>query len=151
MSGDELDFKKALNYAFLLLKYRGRSRKEMASRLAKKQFDPKVIALVLAYLEEKNYINDDEFVVSYVRSAQEKKWGPRKIKFYLARLGVKGAIVDQELKDKTSQKKDIKALIEKKKRSLAGKKNIYQKIMRHLVSRGFEYEDIIEAMEKYEN
>jgi regulatory protein len=118
----------------------------MFQRLERKQYGPKVISLVLAYLEDKNYLNDSEFVVSYVRAAKEKKWGPRKIKFNLAKLGVKGEIVDQELRDKPSQLKDIKILIERKKRSLAGKTNIYQKIMRHLVSRGFEYEDIIGAM-----
>lgn len=146
MNIEEPDFKKALNYAFLLLRYRSRSRKEMVGRLERKQYSPKVISLVLTYLEDKNYIDDRQFAVEYIRSAKEKKWGPRKIKFNLANLGVKGAVVDRELNDKLSQLKDIKILIERKKRNLAGKKNIYQKIMRHLVSRGFEYEDIIEEM-----
>ena len=142
MSDEGLNFKKALTYAFLLLKYRGRARKEMIQRLERKEYEPQTVSLVLAYLEDKNYINDREFVVSYAQSAKEKKWGPRKIKFYLAKLGLKGQIVEEELKDKASQIKDIKILIDRKKRSLTNKKNIYQKIMRHLVSRGFEYEGL---------
>ncbi|MCF7870046.1 MAG: RecX family transcriptional regulator, partial [Candidatus Omnitrophica bacterium] len=71
-------FSKALNYAFLLLRFRPRSESEIRTRLKKRKVPLSVIKEVIDYLKGSNYINDQEFIKSYIDSCLAKGWGPIK-------------------------------------------------------------------------
>ena len=137
------DFNKALNYAFLLLKYRPRSRGELVIRLKRKRIPTPLIDKVLEYLAELKFIDDREFARLYVSSSLEKGWGRKKIALGLARLCIGPEISEEFLKDRTVFKEKLAALIRKRLKFYKGKKNVYQKILRYLAQRGFEYADII--------
>ena len=92
------DFSRALNYSFLLLKYRERSRFEIRSRLKDKGYSSGVIEQTINYLEENNYINDESFVAAFVVYSQDKGWGPRRIDFNLKKLGVSAELREKALK-----------------------------------------------------
>ncbi len=142
------DFKKALNYSFLLLKYRPRSRQEIIQRLSRKKYHPGIIEKVVLNLEENNYINDEEFVRLFVSSAVSRGWGKKRIDYALKKLGVDEQIRTQALPDKQIFREKLKELVDKK---ISGnkKKDIksYQKIVRSLATKGFNYDDIIRELE----
>ena len=139
------DYNKALNYAFLLLKYRPRSKNEVSARLEKKGFTGAVIAQVIDKLQEYDYVNDKDFVRFFLASSQNKGWGSLRIERALSSLGVDKELVTAgcaaiDYRDK------IRSLIDKKCKFYQGKKNAYAKLMRFLLARGFRYGDVIEEM-----
>jgi regulatory protein len=140
------NFKKALNYAFLLLKYRPRAKQEIISRLRKKGYSISIIEKVLAYLEENKYLDDRSFAQAFASSRLSKGWGRKKIEFHLKKLGVPEEFIRETL-DKKDFKEKIKELIEKKIKYYKGK-NLYQKILKYLLAKGFDYHQILEELEK---
>ena len=147
------DFDKALNYSFLLLKYRARSRNEIISRLKKKGYAPAVRERIVDYLEENNYINDEEFVHLFISYSLEKGWGPVRIDFHLAKLGISLQLRKQALEGDFAYNDRVREIIERKlehykrrKPSLPAPK-IWQKIVMHLARKGFEYKVINQEMD----
>ncbi|UCC94851.1 MAG: RecX family transcriptional regulator [Candidatus Omnitrophota bacterium] len=140
------DFQKALNYSYLLLKYRPRSKQEIVFRLKKKKFSSSLIEKVISRLEEYNYINDSEFARLFASSCQTKGWGPKKILFALKRLGISSELVEQVLKDKSYREK-MREMIEKKIVRYKGSKGVYQKLLRYLGKKGFDYQEIIQELD----
>ena len=146
-------FSKALNYCFLLLKYRARSKSEIISRLKKKGYKPPIISKVISYLQEYNYINDQEFTHNFVSFSLDKGWGPRRIDFNLKNLGISHELRKQALSGDISYKDKIRELVTNKlkiyknRKEPFSKKVIYQKIVNFLVTKGFEYNEIFEQLE----
>jgi regulatory protein len=144
------DFNKALNYSFFLLKFRARSKNEIASRLKQKSYSSCVIKQVLSYLEESNYINDEDFTQCFVNYSLEKGWGPRRIDFNLKKLGISYELRKQALAADIDYRAKIRDIIKKKtayyrKEKVEGRK-IWQKISRSLAAKGFNYDDIFREM-----
>lgn len=136
------DYNKALNYSYLLLKYRPRARREIVERLGKKGYSSSVIEEVLSSLESYNYINDEEFSRLFVSSSRLKGWGRKKIDYALKNFGITEHLRKEALKDKEVFREDLKELIKKKLSRYKEKKNAYQKIIRYFAGRGFDYSDI---------
>ena len=147
------DFNKALNYSFLLLKYRARSRDEIISRLKKKGYAPAVREKVVVYLEENNYINDKEFADLFVSYSFEKGWGPIRINFNLKRLGISPQLRKQALSGDFAYNDRVKEIIKNKLAHYKRRKpslpvpKIWQKIVMHLARKGFDYKVINYQME----
>ncbi|NQT28519.1 MAG: RecX family transcriptional regulator [Candidatus Omnitrophica bacterium] len=147
------NFNKALNYSFLLLKYRARSTNEIVSRLKRRGYTPTVRQKVVDYLEENNYLNDEEFARLYVNCSLEKGWGPIRIDFNLMKLGISEALCKQVLEGDFACNSRIREIIEEKleyykrtKPSLPEPK-IWQKIVLHLGRKGFDYKVINQEIE----
>ncbi|UCD15665.1 MAG: RecX family transcriptional regulator [Candidatus Omnitrophota bacterium] len=143
-------FKKALNYSFLLLKYRARSKGEIISRLKLRGVAGSLIDRVIDYLQEYNYINDGEFARGLAAASLKKGWGPRKIESALGKLKISQDLREEVLKDKSIYNSKIRELIEKRVARHKDKKNIFGKVLRYMVNRGFEYQDIIEQIQRIE-
>jgi len=135
------DFSQALNYAYLLLKYRARGKREISERLRRKKYSPPVIKETIDHLEKSGYINDSEFSLNFAVSCREKGWGPEKIKFKLKKLGITDNLIQAALEDKAVFREKIKELAEHKLQYYRGPKR-YRKIIRFLAARGFAYADI---------
>jgi regulatory protein len=67
------DFEKARQYAFLLLRYRDRSEKEIVQRLQKKGFTEEIACKVRDYLKEHGFIDDIKYAAMLKRAAMEQK------------------------------------------------------------------------------
>ncbi|MDP2922540.1 MAG: regulatory protein RecX [Candidatus Omnitrophota bacterium] len=141
------NYNKALNYSFLLLKYRPRSYAEIKSHLKQKGYSPAITDKVIAYLSENNYINDEEFLRIYIASSLAKGWGRRRIDLALKRFGIGEHLREEALKDREIYCDKLREIIERKLRRYSGTKNAYQKIVRYLASRGFDYEDIFKELD----
>lgn len=147
------DFNKALGYSFLLLKYRARSRNEIISRLKKKGYVPAVREKAADYLEENNYINDEEFAHLFVTYSLEKGWGPVRIDFNLKRLGISPQLRKQVLEGDFTYNDRVREIIERKLEHYKRRKpplpapKIWQKIVMYLARKGFDYKVINQEMD----
>ncbi|MBU2101895.1 MAG: regulatory protein RecX [Candidatus Omnitrophota bacterium] len=141
------DYTRALHYAYLLLKYRLRSRYEIVSRLKQKKYSPALITRVVAYLEQNGYINDSQFASKYAAALYERGYGKRRVQLTLRRLGV----ADEDSRIAIARDDERERLNELTRRKITyyqGKKNSAAKVLRSLLARGFLYHDIMRAMEE---
>lgn len=142
---EEKEFRKALNYTFLLLKYRERSSWEIKSRLKRKKFSSDVIKKVIDYLEENDLIDDEKFALKYAEEKLLQGFGKKLISFQLRRLGIKPSIIEEifkQLQKTFDTQKILKELIIKLKQRKDKKR-----IFRYLYQRGFDFEEIERAYE----
>ena len=144
----EHELKKALRYAFLLLKYRPRTRHEIKTRLRRKKHSHSVIEHVLAYLENYNYIDDQEFARIYVKEKLRLGFGQKRIVFELKRLGIPDELIEttwNEVSPEIDTKGILRGLISK----VQGQDKSRQQVLRYLVQRGFRYREIMEELNEY--
>lgn len=143
----ENDFKKALNYSFLLLKYRPRAKAEIISRLKRKDNSPAIIEKVVNYLEENNFINDEEFCRIFISSGINRGWGKRKIEANLNKLSVPRGIYQGILNETKFSSEDLRQRIERRIEFYKNGKNVFVKVMRYFISRGFDYQDVLDILD----
>ncbi len=142
--------KKALNYAFLLLKYRPRTTKEISVRLKNKKFPKVVIKKVIIYLKEYHYLDDREFARVYTKEKLRHGFGQRKISFALKKLGIPFDLIESsldELKREIDCHQILKELIDKLLLRYESKDRKKERIIRYLLNRGFNYDEILTFME----
>jgi regulatory protein len=98
VSKDKSDsLQKAKNYAFLLLKFRQRSTKEIGLRLKQKQFEDPVIKETIAFLKDHAFIDDAAFARAWIDSRLKKPLGIRRIKEELRIKGIDNNIIDSNI------------------------------------------------------
>jgi regulatory protein len=159
---ENLNYSQAMNYAVRLLSFRMRTAKEIAERLAKKDYKQETIAEVIRRLQELGYINDHNYVESYVRS-KIKPTGSRRLQYELINKGVAKDIIDTELAINYTPEQELAAaqeLAEKlwrqeEKRVLSNSPNLQekqlkqktsQKIAQKILNRGFSYTIVSQIM-----
>lgn len=142
---------KARGYAFLLLKFRLRSEKEIYERLKKKKIPEEIIRETLAFLKEKKFIDDNLFAQAWIASRLKKPLGLGRIKEELRIKGIAQEIIDSqlsEIKDGYCEEEIVAAIARQR---FAKLKNIDpQKAKRRVYAwflrRGFSADAVIEAI-----
>lgn len=142
------DNSRALAYALLLLRYRGRSRQELKTRLENKQFSREGIRYALAYLHERGYINDSEFSRQRAAWYAAKGWGSRRIEYALRAAGVDAQDREHALPSEGEEVQTLRKIIERKWRTIQGAKNDVARLVRFAASRGFTYGQIKKVLEE---
>jgi regulatory protein len=142
-STDEL--KKAKNYAFLLLKFRPRSEKEIYQRLKNKKFNEEIIKNTVAFLKDKEFIDDNYFAKAWIQSRIKRPLGLGKLRAELKVKGVDKEIIDsqiQEIKKDYAEEDIVKAIAKAKISKLKGVEPLKAKrrILGYLLRRGFSAE-----------
>ncbi|MDD2688976.1 MAG: regulatory protein RecX [Candidatus Omnitrophica bacterium] len=94
---DSEGLQKARNYAFLLLKFRQRSEKELYRRLKKKKFEEEVVAKTISFLKDKRFVDDELFAKSWIESRLKRPCGLRKIENELNLKGVDKKIIERQI------------------------------------------------------
>lgn len=125
----------------------------MISRLKRKGYSPAARERTVEYLEENNYINDEEFVRLFLELSFEKDWGPVRIDFNLKRLGVSTGLRKKVLKENSDCSRRVREIIERKLENYKKIKplpepKIWQKIIMHLMRKGFTSKVINQEMSK---
>ncbi len=148
-------FNKARQYAFLLLKFRPRSSKEIFGRLKKKNFDLKIIKEVICFLEEKRFLDDNEFTRAWVESRLARGYGFKRIVRELGLKGIDRQIIDSNIQEKKkhySEDQVLNCLVEQKWHRLKAlpPQKAKQRLFGFLARRGFSTALIIEAIEGLE-
>ncbi len=142
---------KAKNYAFLLLKFRPRSEKEICQRLKLKKFEPQIISQTISFLKEKDFINDSNFAGAWVASRLKRPLGLRRIRQELKIKGIANEIIDEKIeqaKGSYREEEVARGLIQQKFKTLKGvePKKAKARIFAYLMRRGFPPDTVIEAI-----
>lgn len=145
--------KKAKNYAFLLLKFRPRSEKEIISRLKRKKFAEEVIKETIVYLKDHSFIDDNFFVKCWLESRLKVPYGFLRLKQELIAKGIAKEIIDagiQEIKKNYSEEDTVSALAKARLNKLKGiePEKAKQRLLGYLLRRGFKLEVIREVIEQ---
>ena len=105
-----------------------------------------MIERVMGRLQEKGYINDESFALSWVTSRQiHKKPSQRKLEQELRAKGVESEIIATVLQKSDISEKDNLAELVAKKRRLTRYQD-KSKLTHYLLRQGFRYEDIKEVL-----
>jgi regulatory protein len=136
---------KPLEYAFWLLKSRDRSIGEMEGRLGRRKYFPEEIKETMTFLIEKDFLNDQRFAENFVRFKKSiKPVGKYYLRNKLLEKKISLDLIEKILAENTDQGEEIfeAADLWLKKNKKVPKEKIYEKLSRHLISRGFEWEKI---------
>lgn len=144
---------KAKNYAFLLLKFRPRSEKELSYRLKRKKFQEAVIKEVVSVLKESDFINDSSFAKGWISSKLKKPLGFIRIKEELKAKGVDSQIIEeqiQEIKKDYSEEDVVMDLARKRFKKIKGLKHLKAKnrVFAYLLRRGFSVDTVNDVLRR---
>ncbi len=133
---------KAKEYAFLLLKYRLRSEKELSARLKRKNFPEEIIRQTISFLKEKSFLDDDVFTRAWISSRLKRPFGLRRITQELKAKGIAQEIIARQVSriDKDySEPEVIRKLAQKRFAAVKSGEpfKVKRKVYAYLVRRGF--------------
>ncbi|MCT4013571.1 RecX family transcriptional regulator [Elizabethkingia anophelis] len=136
---------KLINYCV----YQDRCHKEVEEKMRDFLLIPEAKDEILLYLIKENYLNEERFTRSYIRGKfYIKHWGKQKIKLQLKMKGISEKLIQNcmdEIYD-DDYIKQIKIFAEKLLPTYKGLNDFQRKnkLIRFLVTKGYEYELIIE-------
>jgi regulatory protein len=142
---------KPLEYAFYLLKSRDRSIGEMKEKLKRRECTSEEINETITFLIEKDFLNDQRFAENFVRYKKIiKPVGKFYLRNKLMEKKIPTEIIEKTLSETPDEYSEIEELAE---RWLARNKKVpkeksYEKLSRHLISRGFEWEKVREVVDQ---
>jgi len=142
---------KARNYAFLLLKFRLRSEREIYERLKRKKFADTVIRETLSFLKERGFLDDNLFAKNWIESRLKKPLGIKKIREELKAKGINKQIIDAQLgrlPESYSEEEAVRNLAAKRLESLKGVDTITRsrRLYGYLARRGFSSEVVTDIV-----
>lgn len=144
--------RKVINAALNILSYRQRSIKELREKLKEKGYDSLFIEKAIDYCREQNYLNDEEFSISYIKDKQYlNKLGSKRIKYELINKGVSKDIIDEVLQVNPEYEFNIALDLANKK--LSSYKNddrnsIYRKLGGFLQRKGYPFDIIKKVLDQ---
>lgn len=130
-----------------------KTKKEMEKRLLEKGYNLEEINETLKFLERYNFINDESYAKAFIKD-KTKTQGKQKIKYALKNKGISEEIIEEELSnlDMEREKENANILALKKYNILIKRENdkykIKEKIIRFLISRGYNYEVAKDAVKE---
>ena len=129
-----------------LISRRSRSRWEIENYLKRKKYEPEEIIKIVNVIDEKGYINDEDFAKRWVENRRlSKPISIRKLRLELKQKRIDKEVIQRVLdNDDTDEKTVLKELIEKKSRQMRYKDK--QKLISYLMRQGFSYGDIKAAL-----
>ncbi|PIS07310.1 hypothetical protein COT78_04105 [Candidatus Berkelbacteria bacterium CG10_big_fil_rev_8_21_14_0_10_43_13] len=145
--------KKPLECALYLLELRDRTEGEIRDKMRMKKYEPAEIDSTIQFLTDKDFINDERFVKNLIRNNTDfGTKGKYKIRQKLIQLKVPADLIEQNLNGIDSDD-ELQRATELAEKWLAKQRNIlpekrYEKLGRHLISRGYEWDIVKDVMEK---
>ncbi len=139
----------ALNYALWLLGRRDRSIGEIREKLLNKEHDPNEIETTIKFLIDKNFLSDERFAKNYIQNQLSiKPLGKYQLRAKLQKKLVPAKIIEQALAEDDSDESELAEIAFGQwiKKNL-NKDKKYEKVCRHLLSRGFNWETVKEILE----
>lgn len=130
--------------------YQDRSEYEVIQKLKSFNISEKDVPVILQFLKNENYLNEERFVKNYIHSKiNSRKWGIEKIKHQLKqKYHIPESLIQQCLQkiDKENYLNKLKEIIIKKKNILEKKETdatlLKKKIINFVLSKGYDISDI---------
>lgn len=135
--------------------YQDRCTQEVLTKLRSLQVEEKEAQQILRLLKNDGFVDDERYAQSYIRGKVGlKQWGKQKIRMSLLQRGIPKELIDKYLEHITPQQytDNLQAAVRKWTQShgLVTQENI-TKLYRHLMAKGFTYEEIKRVELKTEN
>ena len=147
---DERNLNRAREYALRLLEYRERSEQEIKERMARKNYNERLIKSTIKSLKNHNLVNDRRFARMWAESCLRRSYGRWKVQSDLNKKGIDEEIVEEVLRESYSKVDEVQvalALIQKKWPFLKEEKNtLLRRVSDFLKRRGFPFEVIAEVI-----
>lgn len=142
---------KAYNYAIKYLK-NIKTKKDVYDYLIRKGFTDEETSEVCDYIEEVGLVDDDLYVKFFVEdSFRIKNKGARKIVYELKQRGIDDEKIGEAMEEASDMEYEaLKEAYERKLEATKSETDPYKrknKIIRFLISRGFDYSDIKEIVD----
>ena len=143
-----------LKKAFNLLAYRNRTSFELIKRLKEAKFANDEIDYTIKKLESIGYINNEQFIETYIESEKKKGNSAIKISFSLQNMGIPSSqskpLIDQ-LYSEDEQAESAKRLLIKKASTLENLDNYTkkQKLIAYLSRKGFDFRIIFDLIDDF--
>lgn len=138
----------ALDKAMTFLSGSVKTEKQVYDYLKEKGFTALVRQYVLEKIKDYGFVNDSDYARRYVETYSNRK-GVKLIQLELKRKGVSEECAEQAVSALGSQADTAKMLAEKYMKNKEVDRKTIQKLYRHLLSKGFTYDDAKEAVERY--
>ena len=135
--------------------YQDRCTQEVVTKLRSWKIEEQELRQVLQILKNDGFIDDERYVQSYIRGKiNTKQWGMQKIRMGLLQKGISKNLIDKYIEDINPEQytDNIQASIRKWTQSHGPvtQENI-TKLYRHLMAKGYAYEEIKGIELKTEN
>jgi len=134
--------------------YQERSIAEVKRKMSKWKLSNTQQNEIIHKLTDNNFIDERRFAQSYVSGKfRIKQWGKIKIKHYLKEKQISKQIIEEAINeiDKQEYLNTIKQLVDKKNQILSNETDVIKKknkIIQYLSAKGYEIENIFEAIEQ---
>lgn len=138
-----------LSYMFL---QRNKTKQQLVDYLYKNKIQRDIIDIILPILEEKNYLNDEDYARRYLSDALNiKKYGKIKTRYMLMSKGIDKKIIEKVMEDYDYELEYMNALelIEKRISKDETDPKIINSAKNYLQGRGFEFEIINFTLDDY--
>jgi len=147
---DKRNLNRAREYALRLLEYRERSEQEIKERMARKNYDERLIKSTIEFLKNHNLVNNRRFARMWAESCLRRSYGRWKVQADLNKKGIDEEIVEEVLRESYSKVDEVQialALIQKKWPLIKEEKNtLLRRVSDFLKRRGFPFEVIAEVI-----
>jgi len=155
LSPEQLDFLKnntekevATNKAIKFISKVQKTKKEVFDYLLKKGYEKELCDCVIAKLEEYKFIDDEQYIKNFTKF-KCKHNGSRKIINELNLKGLDKEKCEETVNELANDKVSIKAVLDKYLKNKERNFKTKQKAYRFLSSKGYNYEDINEIINKF--
>lgn len=125
-----------------------KTERELALFLSRKGYGDAVVSFILQKFAEYGYVDDGVYAKTYVACHSAKK-GARLIRAELRARGVADEYIDAALAEAPGGEKAASAAAAKYMRGKGREAKDLQKLYRHLLGRGFSYEEASAAVDEY--
>ena len=138
---------KMVNYCV----YQDRCHAEVEQKMRDFLLIPEAKDEIFLYLMKENYLNEERFTRSYIRGKfYIKHWGRNKIRMNLKQKGINEKLISNSMDEIYDEdyEKTLNKLFQNYISTLKGLKDYQKKskTIRHLMSKGYEYESILDMM-----
>lgn len=146
---NESEMEGAYEKALSLLSRQKYTKKAIVDKLKAKGYDAEIIENVINKLAEYGYINDEDFVRSFVNCNTTKS--RRAIEANLMQKGIKREVIKEVLEDSTTKESEREKCVLASQKYMKNKildDSVAKKLKAHLMYKGFMFEDILYAIKQ---
>ncbi|MBQ6933755.1 MAG: regulatory protein RecX [Clostridia bacterium] len=145
------DNKKALEYAGKALSYRMLSEKQLFDKIIAKGFSEESAEYAVEMFKKYGGINDEEYCDSLIRTYKAKGYGKRRIVQKLKESGIQREMSDEKLENFEPDYSKMQKYISSKIKTENPDRQTVKKVFDGLLRKGFSYEQVKEALNKFLN
>lgn len=153
---EDEEYLKGKSYVLKVIEKGFKTQKQIEDKLKEKEYEEKTINLIVKFLKEYSFIDDDNYAKLYAKD-KIKKQGKNKIKYTLKQKGVNESIINETLYE-IDEDTELKSAIEqcgKKYKNLVQRENdkmkLKSKLYSYLSYRGYGYSIIMKAIDEVMN